>query len=97
MSSDDLTLEVLKQIRDGLGGMRDDFNARFQSLEGEVRGMGQRLERVEAGLNDLGQFMRQIALDQTKYERFHAHHVEVLEKDLEDVRARVRRLEERSG
>ena len=29
------------------------------------------------------------------YERFHAHHVEVIEKDLDDVKARLRRREER--
>jgi hypothetical protein len=36
-----------------------------------------RLEKVEQGLLDLGQFMRQIALEQTKYERFQIHHVDI--------------------
>ena len=57
--------------------------------------VGVRLERVERGLSDLGGFMKQIALDMAKYERFHAHHVEVIEKDLDDVKARLRRREER--
>ncbi len=54
-----------------------------------------RLGRVEQGLDDLGKFMRRIALDQAKYERFHAHHVERLEEDVTDPRARVQRLEQR--
>jgi hypothetical protein len=103
---DDITVEILKQIRDGISGMRQDFNSRFDALQATVGSLDVRLGsldvrlgRVENGLSDLGEFMRQIALDQTKHERFHAHHVEVLEKDMEDLRARVRRIEdrERSG
>jgi hypothetical protein len=103
----DLTLEVLKQIRDGINRM----DGRLEKQEGLLREhgdlmreQGNRLDRVEQGLNDLGQFMRNIALDQQRHETFHAHHVEVLEKDLvdhrkhvdkdiEDLRERVRRLE----
>ena len=36
--------------------------------------------------------MRQIAVYQAKYEKFHAHHVDVLENDVDDPRLRVRRL-----
>ena len=106
----DLTVELLKQIRDGVNGMRDDFNNRIESLRGEVVTMRehvghmdqrlerveQRLGRVEQGLGDLGQFMRQIALDQAKHERFHAQHVEVLERDVKDLDTRVLRLEDRA-
>jgi len=38
--------------------------------------------------------MRQIALDQARHERFHAHHVEILEVDVKDLKARV---EDRAG
>ncbi|MBI5477827.1 MAG: hypothetical protein HY906_03160 [Deltaproteobacteria bacterium] len=60
----DLTVEILKQIRDGITTMREEFNQRLDQTN-------QRLERVEQGLLDLGQFMRQIALDQARHERFH--------------------------
>jgi hypothetical protein len=54
-----------------------------------------RLERVEQGLIDLGGFMKQLALELTNYERFHAHHVELLEKDVQDLKERLLRVEDR--
>jgi predicted nuclease with TOPRIM domain len=86
----DLTIEVLREIRDGIRELREDFNVRLDQTN-------QRLERVEHGLNDLGGFMRRIALDQAKHERFHRHHVERLEGDVADLKERVDRLEERAG
>lgn len=86
----DLTVEILREIRDGIHDLRDDFNARLDQTN-------ERLERVENGLSDLGKFMRQIALDQAKHERFHVHHVERLEDDVTDLKARVQRLEDRAG
>ncbi len=71
----DLTTEILKQIRDGITELREDFNQRLDQTNS-------RLGRVEQGLNDLGEFMRRIALDQAKHECFHAHHVERLEEDV---------------
>jgi hypothetical protein len=97
MMANDITVEILKDIRDGitsmhggLDGLRADFNERLD-------GTNQRLERVEQGLLDLGQFMRQIALDQARHERFHIRHVDVLEKDVLDLKGRVSRLEKRRG
>jgi len=86
----DLTIEVLREIRDGIRELREDFNVRLDQTN-------QRLERVEHGLNDLGGFMRRIALDQAKHERFHRHHVERLEGEVADLKERVHRLEERAG
>jgi cob(I)alamin adenosyltransferase len=86
--AEDLAVEILKQIRDGITSLKADFNTRLDQTN-------QRLERVEQGLLDLGQFMKQIALDQSRHERFHIHHVDVLEKDVADLKERVRRLEER--
>jgi len=86
----DLTTEILKQIRDGIKELREDFNQRLDQTNS-------RLGRVEQGLNDLGKFMRRIALDQAKHERFHTHHVERLEEDVTDLKGRVRRLEQRAA
>ncbi|HUH00764.1 MAG TPA: hypothetical protein VML75_02140 [Kofleriaceae bacterium] len=100
---DEITIELLKQIRDGVlqtnqqvAGVRQEVADQVGGLKREVTEVGVRLERVEQGLSDLGGFMKQIALDMAKYERFHIHHVEVIEKDLDDVKARLRRLEDRS-
>ena len=86
----DLTIEVLREIRDGIRELRGDFNARPDQTN-------KRLERVEHGLNDLGGFMRRIALDQSKHERFRRHHVERPEGDVADLKERVHRLQERAG
>ena len=100
----DLTIEILREIRDGIRELRDDFNARLDQTNARLDQTNEqlghtnsRLERVERGLNDLGRFMRQIALDQAKHERFHSHHVERLEADVTDLKGRVQRLEERTG
>ncbi|WP_089729107.1 hypothetical protein [Candidatus Thiosymbion oneisti] len=104
----DLTTEILKQIRDGITELREDFNHRLDQTNSRLEELRQdfnhrldqtnsRLGRVEQGLNDLGKFMRQIALDQAKHERFHAHHVERLEEDVTDLKARVQRLEQRTA
>lgn len=109
--AEDLTLEVLKQIRDGIRSLNDrveetnqhlvGVDGRLEKVEGGLAGVNGRLEkvetrfeRVESGLNDLGKFMRQIALDQARHERFHHQHVEVLEGDVQDLKQRVSRLEE---
>jgi len=87
---DDVTVEILKQIRDGI----TSTNQRLQKLEQGVehlRGdVNHRLERVEQGLLDLGQFMKQIALDQARHEQFHRQHIDVVEKDVSDLKDRVR-------
>jgi cob(I)alamin adenosyltransferase len=105
----ELTVEILKQIRDGVvvvGERVDRLGERVDHLEtslteridgvGErLDGTNQRLDRVEQGLLDLGTFMRQIARDQSRHERFHHQHVDLLEKDVDDLKARVTKLEKK--
>ena len=98
--STDLTIEILREIRDGISGLRTEFierldqtNARLDQANARLDQTNLRLGNVEQGLNDLGKFMRQIALDQAKHERFHSHHVEILEEDVKDLKFRVERLE----
>jgi len=100
----DLTIVVLREIRDSIREMRQDFNerldqtnARLDQTNARLDQSNARLERVEIGLQDLGTFMRRIALDQAKHERFHSHHVERLEEDVSDLKVRVQRLEEGAG
>ena len=52
---------------------------------------------MEQGLLDLGKFMRQIARDQARHERFHHKHVDLLEKDVDHLKVRVSKLEKRRG
>jgi hypothetical protein len=77
-----LTLAVLKQIRDEAY----KTNERLERIEG-------RLERTELGLSDLGRFMREIALDQARHERFHHTHVDQLDTRVRDLDERVTKLE----
>ena len=92
----DLTVEILKQIRDGISSMHGDFNERLDKTNERLGETNHRLDKVEQGLLDLGQFMRQIALDQARHERFHVQHVDVLEKDVGNLKERVTKLEERT-
>ena len=99
----DLAIEILKDIRDSIRSLQDDFNQRLDETNQRLDEANQRLdqnnhrlERIEHGLNDLGKFMRQIALDQTKHERFHSHHVDILETDVADLKRRVESLEARA-
>ncbi len=62
-----------------------------------IDGTNGRLDRVEHGLLDLGKFMRQLARDQARHERFHHKHVDLLEKDVDNLKARVTKLEKRRG
>jgi archaellum component FlaC len=92
----DLALEILKDIRDSIRSLQDDFNQRLNETNQRLDQNNHRLERVEQGLNDLGKFMRQIALDQAKHERFHSHQVDILETDVADLKRRVESLEARA-
>ena len=73
----------------------DQANERIDATNGRLDQTNGHLGRVEQGLLDLGRFMRRIALDQSRHERFHTHHVDILERDVVDLKGRVRRLEER--
>ena len=85
----DLTIEILREIRDGIRDLRDDFNERLDQTNQRLDQTNERLERVEHGLSDLGKFMRRIALDQARHERFHDQHVNRLEEDVTDLKERI--------
>lgn len=94
----DITIEILKSIRDEIRGTNarlDQTNERLDQTNERLDRLEVRVGRVEQGLVDLGKFMRRLARDMEKYEKFHHHHVEVIEKDVEDLKARVRSVEER--
>ena len=100
----ELTVEILKQIRDGVvtvGERVDQLGERVDHLETSlserIDGTNGRLDRVEHGLLDLGKFMRQIARDQARYERWHHKHVDLLERGVGNLKARVTKLEKRRG
>ena len=85
----DLTIDMLREIRDGLRDLPQDMNTQISGLRGEVSGLDTRVRRVEHGLE--GTFMRTIALDQERRGRFHIHQVERIESDVDNLEARVER------
>ena len=103
----DLTVEILREIRDGMTGLRHDVtglgdrldqtNQRLDQTNQRLDQSNQRLERVEQGLLDLGKFMREPALSMASYEKFHAHHIELLERNVQDLQVRMRTVEERGS
>ena len=74
MTTSDLTVEILREIRDearqtnrrleAVESRLGSMDERLGSMDQRLETMGQCLGRTEQGLSDLGQFMRQIALDQ---------------------------------
>lgn len=84
-------------MRADMGGMRGDIAGLRTEITGLRADLNLQADRTERGFNDLGNFMRQIARDQTTHEGWHTNHVEKLERDVEDPKARVRSLEERAG
>jgi archaellum component FlaC len=97
MTDSELTIDILREIRDGIRDLRTDFMQRLDETNSRLDQTNSRLANVEHGLNDLGRFMRQIALDQARHERFHSHHVDILEEDVKDLKTRVQRLEDHAG
>jgi hypothetical protein len=83
-----LTIEILREIRDDITSFKMDFNARLDRTNERLDLTNRRLQRMVRRLGDAARFMKQIALDC-------ARHVDVLEKDVSDLKARVRRLERR--
>jgi hypothetical protein len=93
-SAADITVEILKDIRTELR----ELKATTIEMRGDTAVLKVSMEQNTQGLKDLGLFMRQLALDMTKYERFHHEHVEVIEKDVAELKERVRNLErQRTG
>lgn len=75
--------------------LKESVNERLDQTNQRLEQSNQRLERVEQGLLDLGKFMRELALSMASYEKFHAHHVELLERNVQDLQVRMRAVEER--
>ena len=101
MTTTDLAIEILKQIRDGVSAtnaglerLSDELREEIAGLRTEVAGTNQRLDRVEQGLTDLGTFMRAIAGDQARHEKWLTKHVE---RELDVLKARVARVESATG
>lgn len=99
-----MTLTVLREIRDSMTGLRQDtvalkdsLNQRIHETNQRLDQTNQRLERVEHGLLDLGKFMRDLAVSMAQYEKSHAHHIELIERDVQDLQARMRKVEERTS
>ena len=84
-----------QQIRHELVELRTSLNDRLDQTNQRLDQTNQRLDQTNQGLQDLGHFMRQIALDQRKHETFHAHHVDILERDVSDLKDRMRKVEDR--
>jgi hypothetical protein len=91
-STTDLTIEILKQIRDGVTGLREEMHTEIGALRDAVAQTNVRLGRVEQGLNDLGTFMRQIAATQARHDQWF---VQAVEKDAEATKTRLTLIERR--
>lgn len=56
MEPTDITLDILRKIHEGMGGLREDVRGnsrRLESLEGKVDAQGRRLGAIEGRLHEL--------------------------------------------
>lgn len=100
MSTDDLTLEVLKQIRDEIIGTRRDLGARIDQTNERLDQTNERLDSTNHRLSAVETTL----LDLAEQQRFVVRHLGTLsardrrfEDDIDDLRARVAVLEDRAG
>jgi len=78
-----ITLEVLKNIRDEIRGLREDTNRRFEQMD-------KRFERIEA---DIAQIRKDISHIVTRFDRDFL----ILASDLDNVKNRLQVCEQHLG
>ncbi|HZR83008.1 MAG TPA: hypothetical protein VFD92_18070 [Candidatus Binatia bacterium] len=107
--TDEASTELLREIRDGIGATNlrlaavdqhlelrlASIDERLESLHHRLLAIHDRLARAEEPAVELARALRRIGVDQARHERFHTRHVDVLERDLDELKDRVRRLEEK--
>ena len=90
---DELPVEILKQIRDGVDHLGSSLGERIDRLGDRVdhleTSLGERLDGTNHQLDRVARTSRS--------GRFHHKHVDLLEKDVDDLKARVSKLEKRRG
>lgn len=63
----DITIEILKSIRDEIRGLREDTNARFTEMDARFEHMDERLGRIETDIRAIvSHFERDYMLLATK-------------------------------
>lgn len=106
MADDDLTIAVLREIRDEVRGVREaqtKTNTRLDGVVAEVRGLGERLDGVVEGVQGLGQRLDTVEstlLDIAEQQRFVVRYTKALaerdfrlERRVDDLEVRVGKLE----
>ena len=86
----DITLDVLRSIRDEIKGPREDTNRRFAQMDKRFVQMDKRFERIEA---DISQMREDIHYIVTRFDRG----MLLKANDLENVKARLHVCEQRLG
>ncbi len=100
----DLTVEILKQIRDELITTRTDLGARLDTLGARVDTTNSRLDETNSRLDETNSRLTAVEgtlLDLAQQQRFVVRHLSTLtqrdrrfEAELDDLRSRVELLEQ---
>ena len=90
--SNGFVLVLLRELREALQKFRQESNEQVDRSNQRLEQAIDSLARIENDLNELRKFMRQIALNQAKYEEFHLSHVERVDKELADLKEQMRQF-----
>lgn len=86
----DITIEILKNIRDEIKGLREDTNKRFEQMDRRFEQMDKRFERIE---KDISQIRQDIAYIVTRFDR----DMPLMAGELENVKERLQVCEKQLG
>lgn len=93
MEPTDLTVAILKEIREDIRGLRDDNRALRADFQLFAEQSAARFEAIETTLRDLAQQMVMLA----RGVKSALEHRGASESRIDDLEARVRELEKRAG
>lgn len=100
----DITAELLREIRDGIQGLRGDIDTRFDRtcdgldrINARLDQTNDRLDGVVHGLDGLCEIAREIIANQAKHRQLHIDRIRRIDTEVADTKQRGQRLEDRAG
>ena len=85
-----ITIEILKSIRDEIKGLREDTNRRFEQMDRRFEQMDRRFERIE---QDIAQIRQDISHIVARFDRDFL----ILATDIDDIKKRLQTCEHHLG
>lgn len=84
----DITVEILKSIRDEIRLLREDTNQRFEEMNQRFGAIDNRFERIEADISDIRKNMKSLLV---RFDRDYT----LLATDVDGLRKRIMKCEKK--